>query len=223
MEETNISPETLKRPDWNSLKANYTLHDIAEAYFKGRVNQIGLHTEQWGIDMRGNDENLIFDNKMDLRLWEPKGTQDEPDNWPDSRQCDSYYANGQWWLLRSLVDVKSKSSQSWMGKMNLRHLVNYAEWARRYDVPVFVYFTIVDTDSETVGDENVLIPIEPFERLDEYLEHFNRNTNNHIEWRDIVDDCDRVTSTFKYRDGNAVIEFDEEYYENFDWFVENVL
>jgi hypothetical protein len=40
---------------------------------------------------------------------------------------------------------------------------------------------------------------------------------------DIEDDCGAVQGSFRAPDGNVVVDFDESYYENFDWFVENVL
>jgi hypothetical protein len=227
MQKTQIDPDTLDREDWNSLKANYTTHDIAEAYFKGRVDQIGLHVEQWGIDERDNDNGLIFDNKMDLRLWEPIQGQEPPSQWP-SDYCDGvmhhYGEDGNRWNLRGVIDVKSKTNSDWFGICNLRHYIHYAEWAREYDVPVFIYFTMVDTDAESVGEQNVLVPIKPFEHLDTYADHYDRDSSFSMDnLYDIEDDSPQIERAFRAPDGNVVVKFEERLWENFDWFVENVL
>jgi hypothetical protein len=91
--ETGIDPDELDRPDWNSLVKNYDKHDIGEAYFTGRMHQIGLQVEHWGIDKRHHDDGLIFDNKMDLRLWEPLGDRKQPEMWPsdvDGKPYDEF-------------------------------------------------------------------------------------------------------------------------------------
>lgn len=227
MQKTTIDPDSLQREDWNSLKNNYSKHDIAEAYFKGRINQIGLHAEHWGIDMRDDDEGLIFDNKMDLRLWEPLDGQESPSTWP-SDYCDGvthrYNEDNTEWNLRGVADVKSKSNEDWFGICNLRHYVHYAEWAREYNVPVFIYFTMVDMDAESVGEKNVLVPVEPFEYLDEYADHYDRDSSYSMDSiYDIEDDSDQIERSFRAPDGNVVVKFDESSWENFDWFVENVL
>jgi hypothetical protein len=71
--------------DWNSLQSAYQKHDIGEAYFVGRVEQMGLSVEHWGIDMRHDDDGLIFDDKMDLRLWKPWNDRRAPLRWPSER------------------------------------------------------------------------------------------------------------------------------------------
>jgi hypothetical protein len=127
------------------------------------------------------------------------------------------------WQLRGLVDVKSKRSEDWLGVLNLRHFAHYAEWARQYDVPVFIYFTLVDMDDEEVGEQNILVPVEPFERLDEYVEHFGSRSNTKLDWSAITDDCEIVERTWGARDGNAVVKLDESAYRDFDWFESEVL
>lgn len=228
----NLDPDDLLRPDWNGLVENYNLHDIAEAYFRGRVEETGLQTEQWGLDNRHDDEAITFDNKMDLRLWRPHPSTDAdihvPDTYTGEYVTQEYYDGNlmvdvDQWQLRGLVDVKSKRSEDWLGVLNLRHFAHYAEWARKYDVPVFIYFTLVDMDEEEVGDENILVEVEPFDRLDEYVEHFGSRSNTRLDWSAITDDCEIVERTWSHRDGNAVVKLDESAYQDFDWFEQEVL
>lgn len=252
MERTDLDPDDLNRPDWNSLKKNYNKHDIGEAYFVGRMHQIGLQAEHWGIDMRDDDDGLIFDNKMDLRLWEPLEGQDyppEPQGFSphetvhtrltldgsnkELRQArkagiavediEDDRLGREEWELKGLVDIKTKANPDWLGVLNLRHLVHYAHWADQYDVPVFLYFTMVDMDAERVGEENILVPVEPWDYFEEYLDHFDRDTDGHTNWSEITEDCDYVSRSFRAPDGNPVVQIDEDAYRGFDWFVEEVL
>lgn len=195
--DSDITSDMLDRPDWNSLKQNYSKHDIGEAYFTGRMNQLGYDVENWGIDMRddGGEDGVIFDNKMDLRMWDDD-------------------------TLVGICDIKTKSSMSWMGKFNLRHLAHYAHWADEYDVPVFVYFTIVDVDEETVGDTNIVLPIEPWDGYEEYVRHYTREGDDeyyYIETTGIEDECPYVQRSFGAQDDNIVVVTDDEYYKGFEW------
>jgi len=86
MERRQVDPDELQREEWNSLLNNYDKHDVGEAYFTGRMHQIGLQVEHWGIDMRHDQDTLIFDDKMDLRLWEPLAGQGVPGTWPSDAE-----------------------------------------------------------------------------------------------------------------------------------------
>ena len=260
--ETGIDPEELDRPEWNSLVKNYDKHDIGEAYFVGRMHQIGLQVEHWGIDKRHNDDGLIFDNKMDLRLWEPMGDRQRPEKWPsdvEGKPYDEYNfheyremcvdgdpklgwaamnagvepederVTADEWKLRGIVDVKTKSSTDWMGKFNLRHLSHYAEHAAFYEergVPTFLYFTMVDVDEETVGEENLLVPIPTDWEWERMVDHYDPNQDFSLtygEAKDTARTCPIVKRTFRAPDGNLVVDTDEEYHDNFDYFVSEVL
>jgi hypothetical protein len=240
----SLDPDDLDRPDWNSLLNNYSKHDIGEAYFQGRVEQIGLHVEHWGIDKRHEDDHLIFDNKMDLRLWEPLDGQDEcPDSWPSPDHTDPIWtaqesipsdvdiprivtedSDMKRWELRAIADVKTKASESWLGKFNLRHLAHYAEWADHFDVPVFIYMTMVDTESKTVGEEGFLTPIPTDWDWPHLIDHYDGDMNHSYgDMKDFARSCPIVKRTFRAPDGNLVVNIEDEHRYNWDWFVENVL
>lgn len=248
----SLDPDDLNRPEWNSLLNNYSKHDIGEAYFKARIEQIGLHVENWGIDKRHEDENLIFDNKMDLRLWEPlDGQDDNPTRWPsdgfDSRLWNATVDTAGFdippldvneetinldndfemktWELQAVADVKTKASASWLGKFNLRHLAHYAEWADHYGAPVFVYMTMVDTDAESVGDQDFLTEITTDWDWELMVDHYDTDHTSlsYGELKDTARECDIVTSTFRAPDGNLVIEIADDARNNWDYLVEEVL
>lgn len=232
MQHKNIDPDELERPDWNSLLNNYSKHDIGEAYFKGRVEQIGYHVEHWGIDRRHHDDHLIFDDKMDLRLWEPMGGQEMSPEWPDSPDAERVVETfdigidtiEREWQLRAVTDVKTKASKSWFGRFNLRHLAHYTHWADHYDVPAFVYMTMVDPDAEQVGEMEFLTPLDTDWDYEALLDYYDNDKElSYGDIKDIARGADVVERTFRAPDGNLVIEVPDDERYNWDWFVSEVV
>ena len=133
MIETNRSPDTLRRPEGNDLQTNYIPHDTASEYVVSTLEGWGLSIEEWGIDMREEDENLIFDDKMDMQIYDHDGE------------------------LVGIIDVKSKRSNGWMGIFNYRHYMHYHEISRKFDVPVLVWMCKVDGDEV---EYDYIIPID---------------------------------------------------------------
>lgn len=228
-----LDPSDLDRPDWNDLESNYQKHDIGQAYFVGRMEDHDLDVEHWGIDQRENDDELIYDDTMDLRLWEPQHQFETAESWPTTDSDDPLMADGgavhthreahiHEWELRGICDVKTKSSKDWMGIFNLRHLAKYTYWADVYDVPTFLFFTTVDMENETIGEQSFVTPIETWDYYDEYLKHYDRETDYFIDTTEIVDDCHYVERTFGANDNNAVVVIDEDHRYDLDWIDENV-
>lgn len=240
----HLDPDDLQRPDWNSLQKNYDKHDVAEAYFRGRADEMGLHIEHWGIDRRHEDENLIFDNKMDLRLWKPMDGQSEPPrHWPRSNEnmsiittatvqehplppqparegVETLNLNKQRWELSGIVDVKSKSSEDWLGICNVRHLAHYADHAETYDaIPTLIYFTMVDTETETVGDRNIVVRVPTDWDYKRVIDHYNHDIQlPYDELTDTVNESAAVDRVFRAPDGNTVVAFDQSVWRDMEYF-----
>jgi hypothetical protein len=219
--------------DWNSLLSAYSKHDIGEAYFQGRVEQTGMCVEHWGIDKRHQDDHLIFDNKMDLRLWEPQDEQEQTPTWPrDTReQIVEVFDLGigsveRRWELRGVADVKTKANEDWLGVFNLRHLSHYAEWAAEYDVATFVYMTMVDADAEQVGQQDFFTPITTDWDWETLVAHYDSDSAIDLSYgglKDTARECNIVGRTFRAPDGNLVIDIEDEERYSWDWFVSEVL
>lgn len=221
----DLSADDLQREEWNSLKNNYSKHDIGEAYLTGRFHQIGLCVENWGIDMRDDEgDGLIFDDKMDLRLWEPQGDYEDPNIWPSGELAHEHEEATREYELKGVCDIKTKSNPDWLGVFNLRHLSHYAYWADNYDVPVFLYFTLVDMDAETVGEKNIFVEVPAFDNHYDYVMHFDRDSDYKMDvMSHITSDCEIVDRVFRAPDGNPVVSLDSNYYQDFDYVVENVI
>lgn len=246
----SLDPDDLDRPDWNSLKANYDKHDVGEAYLQGRLEQMGLHVEHWGIDKRHDDDALIFDNKMDLRLWEPKDDQPNPPDAADDfrgHEWREHTLDGDTrayemamerdlepspqrideiaWELRGVCDVKTKANPDWLCALNLRHLAHYAEHADQYGCPVFLYFTLVNMDTESVGGRNIFVPVTTSWNYDIVQDHFDPDGQT-MAWgtlKRVATDAQIVDRVSRAPDGNPVVWTDDDYWhESFDW-LESVL
>lgn len=138
MDRGEKTPDDLERPEGNSLKDNYQLHDVAEEEVVNRLVGHGYDVVQRGIDMRDDDgsEGLIYSDEMDFEI-----------RW-----------NGE---PIALLDVKSKSSQKWMGWFNERHYESYYEWSEELDVPVFVAMFHVQT-APSGDDEEIELATDEF-------------------------------------------------------------
>jgi len=120
------NPDTLNRPAGNSLQENYEKHDDAEATFLEQLPDT-VTAEAFGIDKRHEDDCLIYDDKPDFRLH----VDGEP---------------------QALVDVKSKSRDTYMLECNERHFHKYLDKSDELGVPAYVYFYNVKTDSGVMCD-----------------------------------------------------------------------
>lgn len=135
--DTSQDPRDLRRPEGNDLETNYTKHDIGQAYVKSVLEQHGLQADEWGIDMRDDDgDGLVFDDKMDLMVYDMSQTR----------------LDGERGVMQAIVEVKVKTSEYWMMKLNHRHWLHYIDIAAEQDVPVFVVFLLVDDENEAVEE-----------------------------------------------------------------------
>ena len=122
--EKSIDPDDLNRPEGNDLVSNYDKHDTAEGRVRSALESAGLTVENWGIDMRHDDgDGLIFDDKMDLKVY--------ASTWNGEEYADA---------LVGIVEVKYKSNDYYMFKINRRHWRHYVQIAAEHDVPTYIVF-----------------------------------------------------------------------------------
>lgn len=199
MERTDRNPDTLNRPEWNSLEHNYDLHDIGERFVRIHCRERDLIPEAWGIDMRDEDDSLIFDDKMDLKVY---GCAD-----PDVLTGDLDSAQ---LSLAGIVEIKTKRSADWFGKINSRHFCKYLHQAHVHDVPTFIYMSLVDEDAETI-ERDTFIPVNQWDKYGkvlsgEYDFYGPRSAEQFLE--DQIGRHPQVEHTFRAPDGNEVVELD---------------
>lgn len=145
--EEDRSPDELHRPEGNDLQSNYEKHDTGQSAVRGMLEENGILTENWGIDMREETDDLIFDDKMDLKVYRGEDIEynEETEGWQKQ--------------VSGIVEIKTKSRDWWMLKCNERHWEDYSEIAEQFDVPVFVVFINLDDMSQKwvrVGESDVV-------------------------------------------------------------------
>lgn len=154
----------------NSLPENYQPHDIAEDVLRDRLESVGYDVVDHGVDDRHGEARF--------------------GHGPDQAVKDGD-------TLLGYVEVKSKrlgkenadyDGSEWFGVLNRRHYQEYLDVASTVEVPVYLYFAIVDMDCGMVV-------------RDGFVE---------------VDGQKQITETFTSK-GNMVIRLDVTEVRNFTW------
>lgn len=195
------SPGDLQRPDWNDLEKNYELHDIGQQHLCWELEALGYEVEPWGIDKRGHDESLIYDDKMDLKVRDPDRLGGR---------------------LQAIEEIKTKRRENWYGVMNLRHFRHYVDVAHEFEVPVFVYMTKIDDGTDDDGErgqvdadsavieKDTFLPIKPWDEyqaaLDGEYEHYEDAPDEFLD--DQALKHPQVEYTWRAPDGNQVVQLD---------------
>lgn len=208
------SADSLSRPEGNSLKENYSLHDVGSEHLVSLIDEWNEDQTHWeydildvGIDMRDEDEVLIYDDKMDYTVVDV-----DPSPHEDTHR----------YVELADIDVKTKTSQKWMNVFNLRHYAHYvAQNNHTKYKDAYVFMCLLD-DGEV--DEINVLPVEENDMAIEYEAYFDPEKESTIEsYGECVDDFEYVDSAFIAPDRNPVIRFDESYLMSVDEWVEEVL
>lgn len=214
MERTDRDTNTLNREQWNSLENNYDVHDIGQAHCRQHCEHMGFVVDDWGIDMRHEDDSLIYDDKMDLKLYEHDQGH-APVSQIDVDEADLD--------LLSLLEIKTKRSEDWFGVINRRHLRKYLRHAHEFSVPALIYMSLVDQKTEQDAAQprivrDTFIPLHEWDELsavfnDEYEYYSSDDADQFLSEQ--VDKYPLVERTFRAPDGNQVVKLDVS--EGFTW------
>ena len=191
--------DDLQRPEWNGLEENYDVHDIGEAHIRRKCEHVGLRAESWGIDKRHASGELIYDDKMDLKVfgWE----DDSPAPTPPSEEEG---------VLAGVIEIKTKRNEDWFGTINRRHWKKYVRHVHQLDVPAYVYMSLVDDEKEAVV-RDTFIPVQPWDELQRVLEgeydfYPPRSADQFLDEQ--IDTHPQVEATWRAPDGNLVVDLD---------------
>ena len=122
LQETNLTVEGVNSVRDRPLTESYKVHDFGEAILKTRLQNHGYTVEDHGDDARHVDR-VVFGDGPDLAVF-------------DDGELVAY------------IEIKCKESQEWYGRCNRRHFNEYVNFANEVDVPVFIWFALVDTDED---------------------------------------------------------------------------
>ena len=181
-----------QRVDGHTFESGYEIHDVAEAHIRQHIDDMGLYSEQWGINRR-EDKSVLGDDKLDLKVY------NQP---PSILDLDVG--------LCGLLEIKSKRNEDWFGIINRSHFATYLERTHEIGVPAYIYMCLVDDDKETIL-RDTLIPIQEW---DEYADvkagEFDYYGADEADkyLRENVERHPQVERAFQAPDGSIVIQLD---------------
>lgn len=196
-----------QRVDGHTFLDGYETHDVAEAQVVSWADGMGFEIENWGIDMR-HQQDVLGDDKMDLRFHTEAHDNASDETWP----VDNLVAQ---------VDIKSKTNPDWFGITNRSHFRKYLAHAHATDVPTAIYMSLLDDEAVT---RECYIPIEQWDEYNDVLaDVFDYYPASEAE-RFLVEQIDKhpqIERTFRAPDGNQVVALDTDdgmsRTEFFDW------
>lgn len=195
-----------------SLVAAYEPHDLAQDHLEAKLQSHGFTVEQHGTDDRHADEIKLGHGPDILVKRDGVGV------------C--------------YIEIKSKTDPTWIGRCNYRHYREYSSFAAEVNLPVFIWFALVDEDQETV-DRTAFIEIEGdndqisgdvLDITDEELVFHERHTEQLDDGYYTVegDDCLNVRSDQQIVDeipnvfGNRVVCLNEDQFRSWEWFLRRI-
>jgi len=127
LEETTLTVEQLMQVRDRGLAEAYVPHDVGTEYITTKLETHGYHIQAHGDDARHADDVYMGDGP-DLAVYENEGDE-EP---------------------IAYIEIKTKEDPEWFGRLNLRHFHEYVNFSNEQDVPVWLWFALVDSDTETI-------------------------------------------------------------------------
>jgi len=126
IEETNLTVEGVNEVRDRPLEEAYSVHDIGYEMIVRRLKRHGFYVEDHGDDKRHLDR-IVFGEGPDLVVY-------------DEEEGEKL----------AYIEIKCKEKEQWFGRCNRRHFNEYVNVANEVDVPVFIWFALLDTDEQTL-------------------------------------------------------------------------
>ncbi len=126
IEETDLTVEGVNEVRDRPLEEAYSVHDVGYEMLVRRLQRHGFHVEDHGDDKRHLDR-IVFGEGPDLVVYDEDGGEKV-----------------------AYIEIKCKESEQWFGRCNRRHFTEYVNVANEVDVPVFIWFALLDADENTL-------------------------------------------------------------------------
>jgi len=203
LEKAGISVESLMQVRDRPLEEAYKSHDVGMDILTSRLEAHGFHCEDHGDDARHADE-VLYGDGPDVAVYRHFDELDQ-------EAVD----------LKCYIEVKTKTDPEWFGRCNLRHFREYVQFSRNTDVPVFIWFSLIDEDDDQlhrdafievedtgqisedsvdVSDTEVVFDIEDMQQANEELHYVEGSDIVRIHRNDLI--VDFIPSVH----GNNVVE-----------------
>lgn len=233
LEQTGLSVEQVMSVRDRPLEAAYETHDVGMAMLTARLQTHGLLYEDHGDDARHADE-VLYGDGPDLAVYRiPDHIERNADGLGSQfidTETGQFVPPTQARELVCYIEVKTKESPEWFGRCNLRHFREYVQFTRETDVPVYIWFAYLDTETEQlhrdafievrdtnqisedsvdISDSEVVFSCEDVQQIDEELRY--------VEGTDIVSihDDDLIVNFIPSVHGNSVVELNNKEFRNF--------
>lgn len=144
MEKVGISEEQVMSVRDRPLEESYKDHDIGHDVVVARLEAHDFIVEDHGDDARHADE-VFYGDGPDLSVY----VEDD---------------NGEK-VLVGYIEVKCKTDPEWFGRCNLRHFKEYVNFSNEVDVPVFIWFALVERESPVIHRE-AFVEVEDTDQID---------------------------------------------------------
>jgi len=126
IEETNLTVEGVNEVRDRPLEEAYDVHDIGYEMIVRRLERHGFYVEDHGDDKRHLDR-IVFGEGPDLVVYNEEDGE-----------------------MLAYIEIKCKEKEQWFGRCNRRHFNEYVNVANEVDVPVFIWFALLNADEQTL-------------------------------------------------------------------------
>jgi len=216
LEETSLSVEQVMEVRDRPLTEAYAVHDVGYEILVTQLKKAGYTVVDHGDDARHADEVFRGDGP-DLAVF------DVPEDVSYDEEPPEEYLVG-------YIEIKCKESAEWFGRCNLRHFREYVSFASDTDVPVFIWFSYLDSDDGHLY-RDAFFPVEDTDQIEGDLTNVSEqnvvfeagdsfevnDTLRAVSGDDVVgvERSDAVTDYIPEVHGNEVVELDEKRFRSF--------
>lgn len=208
LESTGLSVDQVMAVRDRPLTESYEVHDVGMEILVGMLESQGFHCEDHGDDARHADE-VLYGDGPDIAVYTGNACvlTDDP-------LC--------------YIEVKTKESAEWFGRCNLRHFREYVSFAKDVDVPVFIWFAYLDSESGQLH-RDAFFEVEDTDQIDGdvvdlqetelVFEHGDVKGEGSVSWVEADDIIeirrnDVIVEDIPDVHGNEVIELDDKQFRS---------
>lgn len=148
LEDTGMTEQEVMAVRDRPLVEAYETHDVGMVHLKTRLQAHGFDVEDYGDDARHADE-VFYGDGPDLKVY----NGDSEDRDTDDEELVAY------------IELKVKTSQEWFARCNRRHFNEYVNFTNEVDVPVFIWFALVDDETEQLH-RSAFFEVEDTDQID---------------------------------------------------------
>lgn len=170
LDKANLTVEQLQQVRDRPLTESYAVHDVGQELLVARLEAHGFEVEQHGDDAR-HAEEVFYGDGPDLAVYSLRHNVAKNDNGLGSTYIDT--ATGQFvseeyaYEKVAYIEIKCKESPEWFGRVNLRHYREYVNFANETDVPVFLWFALVDQDDVDSDEHSPYVRRQAFVQVED--------------------------------------------------------